>query len=146
MKLNTLNNLYRLALVLVLTGTVVVGCAILQPGSDPLVVRTEQTLTLANGTFDFVLHTENVNRSFWKTNAPAFANFCDWLRTPIPYGGSNVARCVEMQLNVDDLKLAYKAAKTAGNSNALFSAWGTLNAAVSQAGSWSNIVVTPIHP
>lgn len=124
---------------------ILVGCAVLKSGSDPLVVRTEQALTLANGTFDFVLHTEHVNRSFWQTNAPAFANFCDWLRTPVPYGGSNVARCVEMQLNVDDLKLAYKASKTASNSNALFSAWSTLNAAVSQAGSWSNIVVTPIH-
>lgn len=126
--------------------TAVISCVTLKPGSDPLVVRTEQTLSVANASFDFVLHVDNADRGFFRTNTPALHTFCEWLRTPIPYYGSNQPRAVEIQLNVDDLKLAYQAAKTANNSNALVAAWWTLNAAILQANSWSNIVVTRINP
>jgi hypothetical protein len=122
------------------------GCASLTPGADPLVVRTEQALTGANATFDFVLGVDQANRGFWMTNAPAFHTFCEWLRTPEAYGTNVVPRCVLMQLNTDDLKLAYQASKTAGNSNSLYSAWAVLNAAIAQTTSWSNIVTAPVHP
>lgn len=122
------------------------GCVALNPGADPLVVRTEQTLTSASASFDMVLRVDQADRGWWRTNAPAFHQFCEWMRTPTLYRGQTpVPRCVAMQLNVDDLKLAYKAAKTTGNSNALFTALGTLNAAVIQTTSWSNIVTAPIH-
>lgn len=133
-------------LITVFIATLIVGCATLNPGADPLVVRTEQTLSAARYTFDFVLNVDNLNRSFWITNAPALHNFCEWLRTPQTYGTNTVARCVVMQLNVDDLKLAYKASKNTGSSNALWSAWSVLNAAVDQTVSWSNIITSPIHP
>lgn len=125
---------------------ILIGCAHLTPGADPLVVRVEQTQSGAMGTFDLVLHEDQANRSFWATNAPAFHSFCEWLRTPQKYNGSNVARCVAIQFNVDDLKLAYKAGKTTGNSNALYTAFTVLSAAVGQASSWQNIVTSPIHP
>src|SRR6185312_16847534 len=35
------------------------GCAPLQPGADPIVVRTEQTETVAKGTFDDLLGIDN---------------------------------------------------------------------------------------
>ncbi len=122
------------------------GCASLSAGADPLVVRVEQGETGANATFDFVLHEDQANRGFWETNAPAFHNFCEWLRTPTVYTGTNVPRCVAMQLNVDDLKLSYKASKTAGNSNALFSAFAVLSTAFSEASSWQGIVTNSVHP
>ena len=123
-----------------------IGCAHLLPGSDPLVVRTEQTQAGANSTFDFVLNLDNNNRGFWRTNAPAFHGFCEWLRTPMNYKASQtVSRCVLMQLDVDDLKTAYKMNKSAANSNVLFTAVGTLSYALGQSMSWSNIIVTPTH-
>jgi predicted TIM-barrel fold metal-dependent hydrolase len=123
-----------------------VSCATLNPGADPFVVRVEQTQTGASATFDFLLHLNHANRSFWKTNAPEFHAFAEWLRTPQPYGTNTFARCVVIQLNVDDLKLEYKSAKTAGNSNALYTALAMLKAAVAQCNSWSNIVTSPTHP
>jgi hypothetical protein len=134
------------AAVCLAAGLLIAACASLTPGADPLVVRVEQGESGASATFDLVLHEDNANRPFWKTNAPGFHAFCEWLRTPTPYGGSNVARCVAIELNVDDLKVAYKASKTAGNSNALYTAFGTLDAAISQAASWENIATNSIHP
>lgn len=93
-----------------------------------------------------VLRLDNANRSFWQTNAPGFHNFCEWLRTPMDYAAGKVPRCIAIQLNVDDLKGAYKFSKTAGNSNALFTAWAMLNAAMIQTTSWSNIITSPIKP
>lgn len=121
----------------------VVGCATLAPGADPFVVRVEQSQTMADVTFDFVLHIDQADRGFWRTNAPAFHNFCSWLRTPVPYSTTNLPRVIALQVNVADLKGAYKTGRTAGNSNALYSAWAVLSAAVGQANSWSNIVVIP---
>jgi hypothetical protein len=128
------------------------GCASIAPGADPFVVRVEQTQATANATFDMVLHIDQADRGFWKTNAPGFHNFCEWLRTPIVYCGAPTheciprARCVVMQLDVDDLKAAYKATKTPTSSNALWSAWSVLSTAIAQSTSWSNIVTTPTHP
>lgn len=121
------------------------ACSTLSPGADPFVVRVEQGEAGSGATFDLVLRLDASDRGFWRTNAPAFHNFCEWLRTPTPYSGKAVPRCVAMQFNVDDLKLAYKASKTATSSNALYEAFSVLGTAVGQANSWSNIVTAPIH-
>jgi len=60
------------------------ACATLNPGADPLVVRTEQVQAGADATVDFVLNIDQSNRGFWLTNAPAFHNFCEYLRTRVP--------------------------------------------------------------
>ena len=124
----------------------IVGCAALKPGADPLVVRVEQAQSAASPTFDMVLRLDNAERDWWKTNAPAFHTWCEWLRTSTPYQGTNIARCLVMQFNVDDLKQSYKANKTAGGSNALYTAFGTLSTALSQSSSWINIVTNSVHP
>lgn len=125
---------------------ILIGCASLSPTADPFVVRVEQGEAGASATFDLVLRVDNSQRGFWITNAPAFHNFCEWLRTPTPYTSNTVPRCVAIQLNVDDLKLAYQNSKTAGNSNALYTAFGVLAAAAGQAAAWQTIVTTPTHP
>lgn len=122
-----------------------VGCATLNPGADPFVVRVEQTQTAAGATFDFILRLDNADRGFWRTNAPSFHSMCEWMRTPQPYGSNSLARCVVMQLNVDDLKIAYRASRSTGSSNALYSAWMVLNTLLAQSQSWSNIVSSPVH-
>lgn len=136
----------KLALFAALAFSVFAGCATLDKDADALVVRVEQTQTAANATFDMILHVDNSDRGFWRTNAPAFHKFCEFLRTPEPYGTNLVPRCVAIELNVDDLKLAYKASRSSGNSNALVSAWAVLNQLFSQSLSWSNIITSPVRP
>ena len=122
-----------------------VACASLNPGADAFVVRVEQAQTAAGATFDLVLRVDNSDRGFWRTNAPAFHQFCEWLRTPQKMQGSNVARAVALQLNVDDLKFAYKQSNTTGNSNALWTAFRVLSAVISQADSWQVIIEAPTY-
>ena len=135
---------------LIAMASVMFGCATLNKGADPLVVRAEQAELGAEATFDLILHLDNADRGYWRTNAPAFHHFAEWLRTPQQYATVKtnvvVARAVAMQLNVDDLKLEYKQVKTVDSSNSLFLAWATLNAAMGQANSWSNIISNPVHP
>jgi hypothetical protein len=132
-------------LALVLT-CVALSCATLEPGADPFVVRVEQTQTSASATIDMILHVDHADRGLWRSNAPAFHRWCEYLRTPQPYGTTTVPRAVAIKLNVDDLKLAFKASRSAPGSNALWSAWSVLNALVLQSASWSNIVSSPITP
>lgn len=127
-------------LVLAIPGALLFGCAHLQSGADPFVVRVEQAQTVAAPSFDLVLRVDQANRPFWKTNAPEFHKLCEWLRTPVPYSSSNIQRVLAIQANVSDLKIRYKSSKTPENSNLLWSAWAVLDEAGKQANSWATIV------
>ncbi len=61
-------------------------------------------------------------------------------------GSTNLPRVVVMQLNLDDLKTAYKNSKNTGTSNALWSAFSIFSTALSQAASWQAIITTTTHP
>ena len=120
------------------------GCKTLAPGADPLVVRTEQLETVAASAFDTVVILDNSNRSFWQTNAPAFHQFCEWLRTPIMIESTNsMRRGLAMVKLVDNAKLIY--ITNSSQSNILIQAVSDLQIAVSQAQSWSTIIQTPTH-
>jgi hypothetical protein len=111
------------------------GCATLQPGADPLVVRTEQTQAVAKGAFDMVLRIDHSNREFWKTNQPAFHGFCEWLRTPqMILDGTNYSRAATMLINLDRVKLSYKANR--GESNTLATALAVVEATVNESHHW----------
>lgn len=102
------------------------ACAHLNPGADPLLVRAEQGQVDAKATIDLVLHTEASNYGFWRTNAPGFYQFCEiQLKAPTTIqtasGPTNVARSIAYLWQVDQAKLAYKAARSASNSNQLYS-------------------------
>ena len=115
-------------------GNLVVGCASLQSGADPLIVRVEQTETSAVATFDLALSVDDVNRPYWRTNAAVYHRLCEWLRDTNAPGG--LQRSLAIVKSLDDMKLAYKASKTAGNSNALVTALLMVDAAASQAVEW----------
>jgi hypothetical protein len=118
------------------------GCSTLQPGANPVVVRAEQLETTASAAFDLVVNTDDSNRGFWITNAPAFHNFAEWLRTPVPIPGNlNEPRGLGMILLVDQAKMTYET--NSAQSNALVTAISTLQTAVDQAGAWATIVKTP---
>lgn len=139
---NTLN----LASLLSIIFLFIMGCATLNPGANAFIVRVEQGQSIAGTTFDLVLNLDNDARPFWRTNAPAFHQFCEWLRAPVVYSNAPLQRVLAMQANVQDLKVAYKATRDAGNSNNLFLAWTVLDTAIGQAGAWSMIVTNKIHP
>ena len=128
----------KFTLPIALAALILCGCASLQSGADPLIVRAEQTETIAKSAFDTVLQFDNSNRSFWETNAPAYHSFCEWLRQPQTVEVTNtLPRAAAMLVSLDDIKLAYKS--STASSNALVEAISTVSAAVSQAQAWVTI-------
>lgn len=116
-----------------------IGCAALQPGADPLIVNTERFETLASGSFETVVDIDNADRGFWRTNAPAFHNFAEWLRAPVPtLSNPNEPRGLGMILLVDSARMAYEADKS--QSNVLILAISAMTNAVTQAQGWAVIV------
>jgi hypothetical protein len=116
------------------------GCAPLQPGADPLVVNVERAETIGQSTFSLILHVDDSNRTFFETNAPAFHEFCQWLRVPQTIEGTNTQpRAVALLLSLDDVKMDYQAGRT--SSNALWVACTTFQGLVSQAQAWSNVIL-----
>lgn len=111
---------------------VLCGCAALQKGADPAVVRTEQTLSIAKSTLDTFEQIDNANRAFFHTNAPAMHAFAEYLRAPVIVNGTNVLpRGLAFIMALDTVKLQYKAGKA--SSNALATASAVLESALSQA-------------
>jgi hypothetical protein len=119
-------------------GATLTGCASLQPGADPLVVRAEQAQATGQAAFDLALELDNSNRDFYSTNTPAFHAFCQWLRQPQDYGTNSLPRAEVMILQLDDLKTAYKSDSI--YSNSLLAGVLTLETAATQAASWSNVL------
>lgn len=118
------------------------ACAPLQPGADPLIVRTEQTETTAKASFDLVLNVDNQSRQFWRTNAPQFHSFCEWLRAPqtvaSQFETNTLPRASAMILSLDDLKLRYKAGRA--SSNDLSAATAVLDGIINQANNWLPLI------
>jgi regulator of protease activity HflC (stomatin/prohibitin superfamily) len=115
------------------------GCAQLRPGQDPLVVRAEQVEATAKATFDLVLNIDHSDRGFWRTNAPAFHSFCEWLRQPQIVWVTNVLpRASAMIANLDNVKQDYVWARQ--GSNALITALVVLQSASTEAGGWVQVV------
>lgn len=149
MKKKILNALLLAVWIVSLAAIITPGCVTPQPGADPFVIKVEQSQSLANATVQFVLDIDNSNRPFWRTNAPAYHQFCEWLRTPVPWGNpptNTLVRALAIQWNVQEAKLAYKQNRGPEGSNTLFAAWSLMNTVINQSVSWSNIVTQPVHP
>jgi len=116
------------------------GCITTQSTSDNIIIRAEQAESGTKAAFDFVTASDDINRAFWKTNAPAFHNFAEWLRTPLTNNGVMYRRGLLMIKQVDDAKMLYKS--NASQSNALLNVILDLEAAKSQASAWSTIVTS----
>ncbi len=82
------------------------------------------------------------------TNAPAFHQFCEWLRQPQTvadsYGTNTLPRGLAMLMSVDDIKNDYEASRA--SSNALLEALATLQSTANQASSWSSVITNQIKP
>lgn len=120
-------------------GWILSGCAGLAPGADPLVVRTEQLETVAYSALDNTVSLDNADRGFWRTNAPAFHGFCEWLREPVPTPTNpNEPRGLGMILLLDSAKVSYEANKS--QSNTLLNALSALQIVLNQAAAWQTII------
>lgn len=116
-----------------------VSCAVLKPGADPIVVRTEQLEQTSLASFQLILKTDNLDRGFWRTNAPAFHNYVEWLRKPTIYRMTNVLpRYRVLLLSLDDVKQDYKAARA--SSNDLYTAFAVFNSVAQQTSAWLTIL------
>jgi hypothetical protein len=132
-----------LPLALVFLVTFLVGCATVGPNADPLVVRVEQTETIALSTFDTVLSLDNSNREFWKTEVPGFHAFCEWLRAPQQLTTKVLPRGSAMLWSLNEVKIAYK--KQATTKDRLIAALSVVESALHQAQGWLSQTQSPKH-
>jgi hypothetical protein len=138
-------NLFPLSMVASLLAClfIVFGCAQIRPGEDPLVVRAEQAEATAKATFDLVLNIDNSDREFWRVNAPAFHEFCEWLRQPQVVWVTNwLPRASAMIANVDAVKHDYIGSKV--YSNSLVRVLVVLESASTEAGAWHTIATNQV--
>ncbi len=115
-------------------GYLLSGCATLDRGADPLIVRTEQTEKVAFNTFDALVSIDDADRGFWRTNLPALHRFAEWLREPQVVDVTNrLARGLAICKRLDTVKLVYKSNKAQTNATDLATALATTEAALFQA-------------
>lgn len=120
------------------------SCSTVDPGADSLVVRAEQAETIARSTFDLILGIDNSNRPYFRTNAPAFHVFSEYLRAPVTIGTNTGPRSIQMILSLNSVKNQYK--KSRGKEGDLLTAILTLQASVDQASAWMATVNTNSIP
>lgn len=108
------------------------SCVHLDKGADPIVVRAEQSASVAAATFDTFLKIDNSNRDFFRTNLPPFHGFAEYLRAPIVINGTNLLpRGLAFVISLQSVKQAYKAGTA--TSNVLVTAIAVLESSVSVA-------------
>lgn len=121
------------------------ACASIQKGQDPFVVEAERVITIGQGTMELVTTVDEANRGFWKTNAPAFHEFVESLRTKVVLNETNIMRRGPAILtSLNNVKLQYKASKT--SSNALITAIATADSLLREAQMWLATVNTNSVP
>ncbi len=102
---------------------VLIGCAGIQPGNDPVVVNAERSTSVAVDTFDSLFRVEAANHELLKANAPQVVAGVNLLRRNAPHWISSVRA----------LTVAYKSNRSAQNKANLETALSVLEAGISQA-------------
>lgn len=115
-------------LAILFTLALITGCATLQPGADPLVVRSQQTEKVAFDTFDTFLKLEHRYADKVKKTVPEVSKFADWLREPV----GDSPRGIAMVKSLGKVRKAYAAAKTPDNKAKLGSAVDALAAVLEE--------------
>jgi predicted outer membrane protein len=105
-----------------------IGCAQLQPGSDPVVVDAERTTAVALATMDTLLQIEWNNKALLLKVNPAVHTYAEYIRL----NGQHYL------LTARALTLAYKNNRSASNQANLSSAIALLNSIDAQAQTYIN--------
>ena len=111
------------------------GCASIASGNRAVVVRAEQSISLANATLDSAVHIDDANRLWSMSHAPAFHQFCEWLRAPVvmlPLTNS-LPRGLAIVASADAVKETYKRTNNTNDYALLISSLAVLESATSQA-------------
>lgn len=121
---------------LLIAALAVAGCKTIT--GDPVVVRAEQSIAIGNATLNAAVHVDDSNRAFFRTNAPAFHSFCEWLRTPVIVPPLRVAepRGIAIIESANVVKQAYKHTRGTNELNQLVQALATIETATAQAQGW----------
>lgn len=114
-----------------LFATMLMGCSTVATGADPLVVRAEQTETIAYSTFDTFLKIDDANRAAIIAAAPAVHAFAEQLRQPVMDGTNQTRQGLLWVIQLDRVKLAYESG--GGSSNAVTAAIASVESATSAA-------------
>ena len=111
------------------------GCASVAPGNSTVVVRAEQSIAVADSTFDSAVHIDNSNRAFFETNLPAFHQFCEWLRTPVVIAPltNSFPRGLAIVRSAESVKETYKSTRSTNDYAILISSLAVLESATVQA-------------
>lgn len=99
------------------------GCATVQEGSDPVVVRVEQATKIAVDTIDAFLLSEYQNRAAFRMISQDVEKFANVLRREVP----------QAALSVRELTKVYKSTRTAENRANLMTALAVLQTAANEA-------------
>ena len=94
------------------------GCATLQPGADPVVVRAEQTEQVAFATFDTFVHLVADHEADVQAKVPAAFTFAEWLRAKEADG---TPRGLALVNSLSTVRRAYASHRTPENQASLSS-------------------------
>lgn len=122
------------------------GCATMSKGADPVVVRAEQSISLANSTFDLAVHLDNADRALSQSKAPAFHSFCEWLRTPVIIAPltNSFPRGLAIVRSADTVKQTYESTHSTNDYAILVSSLAVVESATAQAQQLYATAVTTI--
>lgn len=128
MTMKLMNMMVRWSLCLALW--VMTGCASVAPGHDPVVVRAEQSLSIAFDTIDTFLKLEHGNQELVKQKVPEVHAFAQKLRAKVTVGGKTQPFGISVIQSATDVKNAYKRNRSPENKANLISALASLEAIV----------------
>lgn len=117
-------------LLLLIPLLLLIGCATLDHGADPVEVRAEQTISGASDTMDLFVTIENDWREYCKKKLPEVHDAAEWLRAKQPDG---LPRGLSMVSSANKARLAYKKNRTPENKANLLTAIATLQTASREA-------------
>lgn len=110
------------------------GCASVAPGSDPVVVNAERTVTVAADSFDTFLKSEYETRDALKAASPAayreVHGFAEYLRASVDDRGPRAKQWLK---SARVLTAAYKTNRTPANKANLQTILNTITAAMAEA-------------
>ena len=108
------------------------GCATLDPRTDAVEVRAEQTVVTAYDVMDTFLKLELQNRALLQIKAPGVCKFADKLRAPVQVNGKAVPWGISLIESANATRLAYKRNRTPDNKASLVSAVAAVETALAE--------------
>jgi hypothetical protein len=109
------------------------GCVAPNDGQDNVVVRAEQTLSMAFDTFDAFLKMEHQFREQTKEKLPEVHKFAEWLREPVRVTGTSGTmkpRGIALIESANNVKNSYKDNRSPESKATLISALAAVESAL----------------